>query len=237
MKSLSILYYHEIVANGKGYSFQMTEIDKFEQQMKYLSENGYKTILFSQLNQPIDRKTVLVSFDDGYLSVYENAVPILKKYGIKGNVYLPTGLIGSKANYMNWDMINSLYKSGCFDFATHSHSHCDITKLSFTQLLTEFEECDRIFLKNLGFKSNLFCIPYGHYNRETVKNIWKTKKYEYVTTSYYGQIGKKVPKNRLLPRIPVSNDDSMDVFISKLKGKYNLTGYKQRLKNFIRNGK
>ena len=76
MKKLIIIYYHDIVENGKGYSYQKVEKEHFENQMKYLKEHGYQTILFEDMEKFLPEKAVLVTFDDGFQSVYKNAVPI-----------------------------------------------------------------------------------------------------------------------------------------------------------------
>ena len=87
---LLVIYYHEIVENGQGYSYQKLEKEMFEQQMRYLKEQGYQTLFFRDLDKPLPEKAIIVSFDDGFRSVYENAIPIMKRYGIKANIYLPS---------------------------------------------------------------------------------------------------------------------------------------------------
>ena len=56
MKKLIIIYYHDIVENGKGYSYQKVEKEHFENQMKYLKEHGYQTILFVDMEKFLPEK-------------------------------------------------------------------------------------------------------------------------------------------------------------------------------------
>ena len=118
-KKLKVLYYHEVVEQGQGFSYQKIEKEAFEQQMAYLRAEGYETLYFSDLNKPLPAKAVIVSFDDGFRSVYENAAPIMEKYGIKGNVYLPTGYIGNDPHFMDWDMVQKL-QEGSFEMQAQS---------------------------------------------------------------------------------------------------------------------
>ena len=105
---LPVIYYHDIVNDGEGYSYMRTDVSRFEEQMKYLSEAGYKTLLFSELPKEMDKKrnekAVLITFDDGFLSNYTVAFPIMKKYGLKFNVYLAYDYIGTE-NYMSKEQL------------------------------------------------------------------------------------------------------------------------------------
>ena len=112
MKKLLITYYHEVVKEGEGATYQKIEEEKFEAQMRYLQEQGYTSLFFSELGKPLPEKAVIVSFDDGFRSVYENAAPIMQKYGIKGNIYLPTAYIGNDEKFMDWDMVRALQDKG-----------------------------------------------------------------------------------------------------------------------------
>ena len=90
MSRLVVIYYHSIVEEGKGYSYQRVEKKNFNLQMKYLKEHGYRTLLFEELIPPIPERAVLVTFDDGFRTIYDYAVSIMDKYEIKGNIFLPT---------------------------------------------------------------------------------------------------------------------------------------------------
>ena len=70
MEKVVVIYYHEVVEKGQGYSYQKIEKDKFEAQMRYLYEQGYKSILFSDLDKALPEKSIIVSFDDGFRTVY-----------------------------------------------------------------------------------------------------------------------------------------------------------------------
>ena len=68
------------------------DVDKFEEQMKWLYDNGYNTLLASEVmeyytsGEPFPEKSVVITFDDGYESNYVYAYPLLQKYGLKANI-------------------------------------------------------------------------------------------------------------------------------------------------------
>lgn len=232
-KKLKVLYYHEVVEKGQGFSYQKIEKEAFEQQMAYLQAEGYETLYFSDLDKPLPAKAVIVSFDDGFRSVYENAAPIMEKYGIKGNVYLPTGYIGNDPHFMDWDMVQKL-QEGSFEMQAHTHSHVDVRTLDEEALQEQIKASDELFREKLGFLPRAFCLPFGTYDRASVKALRKTGRYDYILGSYYGdlRIGNK---GRILPRIGVSNEDAMEDFAAKLQGKRNWKGPLQRLRLWLKN--
>ncbi len=229
---LTVIYYHEVVPNGQGAHYQKIDIDKFEEQMRYLSENGFTTLKFSQLKGKLPKKAVIVSFDDGLRSVYENAIPIMKKYGIVSNVYLPTKYIGNDLKFMDWEMVQNAGDD--VEFQAHTHSHVDVRTLLFQELQEEIESSDVLFKEKLNFMPTALCLPYGAYDRKSKKNLKAISRYDFVLGSYYGKI-KKLKKNKILPRIGISNKDDIVVFANKLKGKYNYKGIVQRLRLKLQN--
>lgn len=233
MGKLTILYYHEVVEKGEGNSYQKIEKEKFAQQMAYLQAKGYKSLYFSELDKPLPSKAVIVSFDDGFRSVYENAAPIMEKYGIKGNVYLPTGYIGNDPHFMDWDMVIKL-QEGSFEMQAHTHNHVDVRTLNEEALQKQIRSSDDLFREKLGFLPRAFCFPFGTYDYSSVKKIQKTGRYDYILGSYYGNF-TKAQKGRVLPRIGISNDDTMEDFAAKLQGKRNWKGLLQRLRLFLKN--
>lgn len=232
-QKLVVIYYHEVVESGQGFSYQKIEKDKFEQQMKYLQEHHYQTLLFEDLDKPLPEKSIIVSFDDGFKSVYENAVPIMEKYGIKANIYLPTNYIGQDAHFMTWDMARELQQTGNYEFAAHTHNHVDIRTLNEAEMRSEIGLPTEVFQRELQSEPIAFCMPYGTFDKKSIGLLKKNSKYKYILGSFYGTMAEKQLQNKIMPRIGISNEDSMADFERKLLGELNWKGPLQRGRLFI----
>lgn len=231
---MKIIYYHEVVEKGQGYSYQKIEKDKFREQMEYLQQNGYEAVFFSELKGPLPEKAVIVSFDDGFRSVYENAAPIMQEYGIRGNIYLPTAYIGNHPHFMTWEMVRQLQEEGRFEMQAHTHDHVDVRTLDAEALETQIRESDHCFAQQLGYLPEAFCLPFGTYDKTSVRNIQKSARYSYILGSYYGGISAGSQKG-VLPRIGISNDDTIETFAAKLEGKLDWKGPLQRARLTLHN--
>jgi poly-beta-1,6-N-acetyl-D-glucosamine N-deacetylase len=139
---LTILCYHEIDDRSDalipGYAVKP---EQFEQQMAWLKESGYHFVSVDDVladaagKQPLPDKAVLLSFDDGYTSIYRYALPILKKY----DAHAVVALVGSwldttkdtvdfdgrkvpRSDLMSWNQLRELQASGLVEIANHSYA-------------------------------------------------------------------------------------------------------------------
>jgi peptidoglycan/xylan/chitin deacetylase (PgdA/CDA1 family) len=180
--SIPILYYHYIAENPNPADTARDSLslspNKFEEQMKYLSENGYSTISLDTLysimmgETPRPAKPVVLTFDDGYIDFYINAYPIMRRYNIHSVAFIPTGLMGG-GYYMSWEQIKEMQSSGLVNFQPHSINHPYLPTLSTESMTYQVEESKRVLEQNLGIKTNFFAYPYGASNSQTwqaVKN-------------------------------------------------------------------
>src|SRR5262249_55050603 len=85
-----------------------------------------------------ERKPVALSFDDGYLDVAENAMPILAGHGFRATVFVPPSVIDGDATFewygrqpalLGWDRIRELDKEGVLSFEAHSLTHPNLLRL------------------------------------------------------------------------------------------------------------
>ena len=231
-RKVLIIYYHEVVEDGDGFSYQKIGKTKFEEQMALLKAEGYQSLFFSELKNPIPEKAVIVSFDDGFESVYKNAAPIMKKYGIKGNIYLPTAYVG-KDKFMTWDMVRELAKDG-FEMQAHTHNHVDIRGLDEDGFREEIRNSNERFLSELGQVPTAFCMPFGTYDKASVRALKKSGRYSYLLGSYYGRKKEGKLTDTVLPRIGISEADTIEIFTKKLRGKFDWKGPLQRLRLWVK---
>lgn len=106
MQKSLIICYHRISDDNNSY-LRPTNVADFANQMQYLSK-VYKPVSLEEIVQhikngtPLPSKSIAITFDDGYRDIYENAYPILRKYGIPATIFLTTGYVGT-AEIPLWD--------------------------------------------------------------------------------------------------------------------------------------
>lgn len=229
------IYYHDVVL-GKGDSFNKINLDKFRAQMKYLFENKYKTLTFSDLDKLalVDNKSVLITFDDGYSSNFDLVYPIMKEYNLKFNIFIEVGAINVKSNYLSWDMIKEMNDSGLAGFGAHTFSHVDSRYINDDTYEQEIELPNKLISGHIGIGISDYCFPFGAYNHNIVSYLENKKVYSRLYTSD-GSKNTCLNEMWLLGRVGIEDGDSINLFIDKLDGKLNLY-YKIRrtLKEFIK---
>ncbi len=218
-----ILYYHYIGNNPNPADLQRNALsiapDKFDEQMGYLKDNGYTTIsldtLYAALKKQttIPSKSVILTFDDGYIDFYYNAYPILKKYGLSATEFIPTGLIGQGA-YLTWPQIQEMSSSGLILFGAHSVHHYSLISVPTSTLINEITESKRILQEELGVPINFMAYPYGSTNSQVISEVIKA--------GFIGAIGTWSNKNQSegtifnMPRIRISGSINLATFASLL---------------------
>jgi peptidoglycan/xylan/chitin deacetylase (PgdA/CDA1 family) len=180
--TIPILVYHKVgqletsnASNTQKYSRKFdVQVDVFENQMKYIVEQGYTPLTIQELitkekSNTLPTKPIVITFDDGWRSQYENALPILVKYHINGTFYIYTGVIGSPF-YMTWDDLNDLVKSN-MEIGDHTKTHPRLTKIDPSKLDDELVKSKNTLEKNLHVSVTDFAYPYGDYNSKIVQAV------------------------------------------------------------------
>ena len=138
--------------------------ENFEAQMKYLAEKNYQTITFADLiesqvlGKPIPENAIVLTFDDGWKSQYDYAVPILEKYKFTGTFFIITGAIGA-TSYMTVDELKTLHTKG-FEIASHTVSHPKLPTLEDAQLVQEIQASKKTLEDKLGIIVTTLAYPY-----------------------------------------------------------------------------
>jgi peptidoglycan/xylan/chitin deacetylase (PgdA/CDA1 family) len=120
------------------------------------------------LTEPI--RAAIITFDDGMLSQYTYAKPILDKYNFKATFYIICNSV-DKENRMNWNNIQTLEDEG-HEIDSHSMNHQRLGQLSNNEMKYEIIESKKC-LENKGFNVTSFSFPYndGDNNKNIIKNI------------------------------------------------------------------
>ena len=199
---ISIMYHR---FNEDKYPSTNIQIDVFKKQLEIIKKEGIKFVnpknFAESLKLNKNERKVLFTVDDGLLSFYNNAWPILKEKNIPFILFVNTREVGS-FNYMNWDQIQELYKSNLVEIGNHSHSHEYLVdenpKIIKEDILTSI----RIFQEKLGKNSDFFSYPFGEYSSE-FKKIIKDLGFSYAFGQHSGVIDETKDLFEL-PRFPIN---------------------------------
>ncbi len=176
---VSVLTYHH-------FSEQCTNtlcmpVDEFARQMAFLKKEGYRAVNMKELlkfidyQEPLPRKAVAITIDDGYRSVYDLAYPILKKHDFTATLFIYTDFIENSPNALTWEQLRELAQAG-FEVEAHTITHADLTlkrkgesQAKYLQRIErELQVPRELIRKNLGQNPVWLAYPYGRWNNLVV---------------------------------------------------------------------
>jgi peptidoglycan/xylan/chitin deacetylase (PgdA/CDA1 family) len=190
--------YHHICDNS-----EVSFVD-FENQLEYLKNASYRSLTTEEFyahitnKKPINKKNILITFDDGYADNWICAYPLLKKYGFTAIIFITTQHIeknlcvvrktilqGAKMpfldenernenGFLSWQELKLMIESGVFEVGSHTHTHRKFDKNGkYENLKRELEISRDIIKQKLGVVPRTLAWPWGQYEPdyiETAKN-------------------------------------------------------------------
>ena len=109
----------------------------------------------------------VVTFDDGYASDSEYALPILRARGLRAHFFITAGLTGKIPGYMGWSQVRSLQDAGHI-IGAHGWSHTLLTHCSAKELDNELNASRKLLEDKLGIAVTTMSLPGGRYNRRVL---------------------------------------------------------------------
>jgi peptidoglycan/xylan/chitin deacetylase (PgdA/CDA1 family) len=171
--SVPILVYHSIAPThpGQNKEQRLNNVDTamFRQQMDYLVAHKYNVVPLSAVVDAVQGtgnlppNAVAITFDDGWLSQYEHALPILEQLHFTATFFIITHQVGQGTMFMTLDQLKALQREG-MTIASHTQTHPDLSKLSAAQLRNEVVGSRQDLQKMLGITTDLIAYPYGCWN-------------------------------------------------------------------------
>lgn len=171
-----ILMYHNVSNDSSPLTSVRPEV--FKQHIAYLADNNFsvwplsKVLNYLQSSRPLPPKTVVITFDDAYTSVYNEAFPILKAKGLPFAVFVTTQYISdTNQNFMSWNQLRELQQFGA-EIGNHSESHAHLirkrkneTQKQWKHRITgEIIQAQSILERNIERPIRVFAYPYGEYS-------------------------------------------------------------------------
>lgn len=174
-----VLCYHNLGPQQKGR--MMMAVSRFEEQMRYLRAQGYRVISLAEFleytsgSRQLPRRSVVLTFDDGYKSFREYAYPLLKELGFSATLFVYTDYVGAGRNALSWQELKGLSEEG-FDVQAHSKTHGDLRRAAgeadatyARRMQAELGLPMNLFRKNLGRPSQALAYPYGYWDEDLLK--------------------------------------------------------------------
>jgi peptidoglycan/xylan/chitin deacetylase (PgdA/CDA1 family) len=149
----------------------------FEAQMTALAEGGYQVLSLEEVLQvvrgerPASPRTVALTFDDGYRSLLDHALPVLERLGFKATFFVVTDRVGgtnawdarhgdAPRSLMGWSEIETLLARG-MDIGSHSRTHPFLPELKEPELQDEIGRSREAIRERLGSTVRFFSYPHG----------------------------------------------------------------------------
>ncbi len=205
--SVMVLCYHNIEDKSGNKSLTIT-VAQFDSELKTLKDSGFSVIGMQDFlawrrgEKSIPHKSCVITIDDGWVSGYTNAWPILKKYGYPFTMFIYVNYVGTGGKSLSWEQLGEM-RDGGVDIQSHTYSHSnlkipgggmdkthaemvkkDVAALGVDGWLKkEIIESKKALEKQLGIKVNALAYPFGVYNQKA-RDLVKEGGYEAAFTVY-----------------------------------------------------
>lgn len=202
----------------------------FEAHMDYLEREQFKVVPLGDLvallrkGEPLPDKTVAITFDDSYVSVYESAFPRLKKRGWPFTFFVNTDAVGTSKSFVTWDQLREMAKAGA-TIANHSSSHTHFPRRGADETLAQWRtrithditRAQEAIETHIGSAPMMFAYPFGEYDEE-VQRI--AKKLGYIAFGQQSGVLYTEGNLQAVPRFPFGGSfTALDDFILKVNSK------------------
>lgn len=239
---IPILTFHRIMSDDiKEKNFSDNQwaqaVSVFEEQMKYLYDNGYKTLSMDEFycwykgKCKYEEKSVVLTFDDGDISIYYLVMPILKKYNFKGTSFI----IGKyteeavdeefdecKRQYITKNIIKKSEKEyPNLEYQSHSYGLHDgnnkqrIYSLSKSEIQKDFDK-----MKDYNFEYMSY--PYGFFT-DNLTRVVKNNNYKLGFTFGYNKYAYRTSLQYEIPRIKVNGYSDVNYIKKVVEGNFKIS--------------
>ena len=211
---VSIIGYHDLAENLPETEMRM-HTSKFRKQMEAIRQLGIKVITLEEFTAwkkgqaTLPAKSILITFDDGWKSVYTEAFPVLKEFKFPFTIFLYKNYVDGGGRALTSAMVQEMVAAGGVSIGSHSVSHpYPLTVKSFRkkgenvfdQFLRKEMGESKWFLESKfpGSKVTTYAFPGGFYTQEMLK-LGDEFGYDFMFTVVAGKVKKSLP-NQTLPR-------------------------------------
>ncbi|MCX7120467.1 MAG: polysaccharide deacetylase family protein [Gammaproteobacteria bacterium] len=220
---IPIFVYHNFEPVKKG---SMTiSTPRFEEQLQWLKTNGFTVIPLKEAVgylqgkiASVPEKSVVVTIDDGRITVYQYALPIVKKYNIPVTLFIYPSIISHQPYAMTWEQLKTLQQTGLFNIQDHTYSHPNFKQekkhrsaASYQNFIDkELTGSKKTLEAKSGAPVNLLAWPFGIYNDEVEKAAAKDGFTMAFSIAY--RCAAKSDRAMAVPRYMILQSQNMNLF-------------------------
>ena len=216
-QDVTVLIYHRFGEDK--YPSTNIAVERFREQLEFLRNNDYtvipleKLVEFLQKGTELPERSVIITIDDGYRSVYENAWPLLREYGYPFTVFIYAKATDNRhSNYMTWEQVREMKKHGV-DFQNHGFAHDHMAFKPPEMDMAEYQAwiradlavSTRILSEELKERPRFYAVPYGEYNQIILDEI-RSFGYEAIFLQDPGSVSSDTDPFAI-PREPILGND------------------------------
>jgi peptidoglycan/xylan/chitin deacetylase (PgdA/CDA1 family) len=232
-RSITVLLYHRVSDDAR--DNLTVGIEQFDRQMALLRRHcevlSLSQVLAADAIAPSRAPRVCVTFDDGYLDNYENAVPSLLRHAVPAAFFVSTGMIGTDRPFphdvrrgaarppaMSWDQLRTMRDRG-FTIGSHTVTHIDCAAEPESTVAAELDESRDDLARRLGVVTPCFAYPYGGRQHMTPARLELVKRAGYAAclSAYGGFNAGRVDRYNVL-RAAVDWTFSDSAFLARCMG-------------------
>jgi peptidoglycan/xylan/chitin deacetylase (PgdA/CDA1 family) len=227
--NIPILLYHKIgrPPSGARVAGHYVSPRLFRRHLDYLVGHGYASIPLLEIARrqgPLPARPVVITFDDGYRCLYEQALPALVERGLTATVFLVAGAVGGTNSWeqaagdvaepmLSWAQIAEMRREG-LGFGSHTLSHVHLTQAEEGEAVREIAESRSRLEEALGEACLSFAYPYGEWNAR-VRELVQGAGYEVACTTVRSA-ARRGDDPLALPRINIRRYNVLPRFRYKL---------------------
>jgi peptidoglycan/xylan/chitin deacetylase (PgdA/CDA1 family) len=232
-----VLMYHMVSPHRPGAKYNKLRLPpaRFARQIDHLARSGWTFVLASEVasGAPLPRKSVCITFDDGFADNLLAADPVLARHNARATLYL----VGDLADTRGWsskkkahhtddelasepkltdDQVRELLATGRWELGGHTITHAHLPSISDEDARREIEHARDDFPARFGASPPTFAYPFGHFEQRHAAMV-KHAGYVGAFTASPGIDPHPAPDPLAIPRIKVSGKDSMLAFRMRLR--------------------
>ncbi|MDD5252592.1 MAG: polysaccharide deacetylase family protein [Candidatus Omnitrophota bacterium] len=224
-----VLMYHSINSKSDPVLYRLiVKPESFARQMQFLKAHHYNVISLEELanlmreKKKIPRKTVVITFDDGFKDNYTYAYPVLKKLGLPATIFVIYDEVGRpQGDRLSWDEITEMHNSGLITIGSHTLGSVPLLNIkSEAELRRQIIDSRKMFEEKLKIPVNTFCYVGGMFTSQ-IRDLVKEAGYKCAVSI---GLGKRYSNHDVyvIKRIRISSasDNLLDFWI-RISGYYN----------------